>query len=234
MLVAVRIQGVEADAVIERHRGQHRPLVLQIDAVGRSGLGPVVDNGERSIRRQGSGGVEHLRTGLGVGPVDLHDHAAAQLVRIRQPVDALQLDPARSVALLGELGDAGEQQVAWDVGLELQGRVAPEDRGLAGEMVAGELIAGDGVGGPFPLAVVKRVAEEVALSVHHQAHGVGRRARIVREIGMQAHPVGDLEGLLGCAEDQREATRLVDDVVEVSEGLHLVAGVVQRGRTAVR
>ncbi len=118
--------------------------------------------------------------------------------------------------------------------MEGQGRVAREDRRLAGEPVGGVLEAGDGVGRALALALVQVVRQVVADAVDDQAGVAGRRRRVVREVRVLAGAVGDLEGLLRGAEDQRHPVGRIQDVVEVAERLDLVAVVVQRVGAAVR
>ncbi len=143
-------------------------------------------------------------------------------MRVGKGVDGLGLQSAGRVALLGELADAREQQIAGEVRLELQGRIASEHRDLAGEAIGRVLVAEDGVGGALALALIEVVTEEIALPIHDQTGCARRIARVIREVGMQAAAVGNLEGLLRGAEDQGQPVGVVDQVIEIAERLDLV------------
>ncbi len=248
MLVPIGVQGVEADAVVQRQVRQQLPLVLQIDAVGPGGLGAVVDDGRRR-----AGGLEamagcvghHIAHGVGdqrdhlgarvaVGPVPLHDDAAAKGVARREAVGALHLQAAGRVALVGVLRDAVEEQVAQLVRAEHQGRIAPEQRRLQGQLVVRIEIGRRSVGGALALPLVQSVGEIVALAVHQQ-RSTGTQAVdgvVLREARMHAVKVRDLEGRLRGSGEERESAVVVQDVVEIGERLVLIGRVVQ-GRGAV-
>ncbi|WP_293382355.1 hypothetical protein [Phenylobacterium sp.] len=110
-----------------------------------------------------------------------------------------------------------------DVGRVLQLGIAGEDRGLDGELVGGLQIGDDGVGGALLLVLVELRRREGGDAVQVEAQG-----------RLQAGRVGDLELVLRGPGDQRDAAGVVEDVVEVAEGLVLVGVVVDRGAAAVR
>ncbi len=109
VLVAVGVQLVEAQAVVQRQRRQQLPLVLQIGAVSPGGLGAVVVDADGNIAELEHAPARvptqrhHLGGRAADGAVALHDHPAAQGVGRAGIVGALDLQPAGCVVLVGVL-----------------------------------------------------------------------------------------------------------------------------------
>ena len=120
------------------------------------------------------------------------------------------------------LGQSCEQQVAEHVRFVLKRRMACEQRCLDRHRPAVVKPSELTEGGSFDLPLVQVVAEEV-----------GDAVDVVAEIRVQPAWIWDLEMLVGIAADEGDPVVVVDEMVDVTEGLALLGFVVNRGRGPV-
>ncbi len=117
--------------------------------------------------------------------------------------------------------DAIEQQIPeLGIGREAEAGVACDERGLHGQTAAGVLQAECREVGDFALILVELIAQEVALSGDRQS-GTDLR-------GQQPRLVGNLEAVVGAADEEGHTIAVVQDVLEVAEAMVLAGVIVKR------
>src|ERR1700722_16582098 len=136
--------------------------------------------------------------------------AAPDGVCVIELVGRIGLPAERVVALVGPLRNAVVKQIADRVGLEGQAGIASAERALPIERILGVLPAQDRIAGQLALILVQTLAWESRLAVDREA-----------QVRLQAVQVGNLERVVGGAEDQRQSIASVEDVLEIAEAVVL-------------
>ena len=183
------VHGVEPQPVVQRHRGQHAPLVLHVDAVQPARLVLIVDD-VRAARpssacrsRPPAARSEGSWTSL---PSSLRQECRAERVLLVDAPASVRLDAGRHVRARRLLRDAIEQQIADRVGRKCQRLVRLKTETCMSRVSTMLLQRQHGEIGVLALRLVQVGTVEGGRAVHGKPEG--RLAGIVGNLELPSKP----------------------------------------------